>query len=178
MGLYKNTISDGFYSSNLILNNTTLVPTKGTGKIIDGVQGRTNVIFNDVYMITPMEAEEYFHLEDWLFMCTDNVDVLKNKIYYMNRYLGAFSNKDYCLIQYPTFKETVSETTITNGIKINGNTMELWESTNLTKYEISNNTTINNLRLKLIGTSGEKRIKIQNSESIYVNPGDNMIMTC
>ena len=46
---------------------------------------------------------------------------------------GAFSNKDYCLIQYPTFKETVSETTLTNGTKINGNTMELWETTNLTK---------------------------------------------
>ena len=178
VGLYKNTISDGFYSSNLILNNTKLVPTKGTGKIIDGVQGRTNVIFNDVYMITPMEAEQYFHLEDWLFMCTDNVEVLKNKIYYIDRYLGAFSKKDFSLTQYPTFKEIVNETEITNGIKINGNTMELWENSNLSKYEIGDNSTINNLRLKLIGTSGEKRIKLQTSESIYVNPGDNLIMTC
>ena len=75
-------------------------------------------------------------------------------------------------------KEIVNETEITNGIKINGNTMELWENSNLSKYEISNDSTINNLKLKLIGTSGEKRIKIQNSESIYVNPGDNLIMTC
>ena len=178
VGLYKNTISDGFYSSNLILNNTTIVPTKGTGKIIDGVQGRTNIIFNEVYLITPMEAEEYFHLDDWLFMCTDNVEVLKNKIYYMDRYLGAFSNKDYCLIQYPTFKETVSETTLTNGTKINDNTMELWENTNLTKYEINNNPTINNLCLRLTGTSGEKKIKIQATNYINVKPSDKFIMTC
>ena len=98
-GLYKNISSDGFYSSSLILNNTTLVPTKGTGKIIDGVKSRTNVVFNEVYLITPMETEEYYHLEDWLFMCTDNVEVLKNKIYNCNRYLGVFSNKKYCLIQ-------------------------------------------------------------------------------
>ena len=177
-GLYKNISSDGFYSSSLILNNTTIVPTKGTGKIIDGVNYRTNVIFNEVYMITPMEAEPYFHLEDWLFMCTDNVEVLKNKIYYINRYLGAFSNKNYCLIQYPTFKETVSETTLTNGTKINGNTMELWENTNLTKYEIKNNATINNLCLRLSGTSGEKKVKLQLSKYINVEPGDKIIMTC
>lgn len=177
-GLYKNLKSDGFYSSSLILNNTKLVPTKGTGKIIDGVQGRTNVIFNEVYLITPMEAEKYFHLEDWLFMCTDNVKVLKNKIYYMDRRLGAFSKKDYCLIQYPTFKETVNETELTSGIKINGNTMELWENTNLSKYEIANNTTINNLRLKLTGTSGEKKIKLQTTNSLIVEPGDELIMTC
>ena len=177
-GLYKNISSDGFYSSSLILNNTTLVPTKGTGKIIDGVKNRTNVVFNEVYLITPMEAEDYFHLEDWLFMCTDNVEVLKNKIYYMNRYLGAFSNKDYCLIQYPTFKETVSETTLTNGTKINGNTMELWENTNLTKYEIINNPTINNLCLRLTGTSGEKKIRLQISKPINVAPGDKLIMNC
>ena len=177
-GLYKNISSDGFYSSSLILNNTKLVPTKGTGKIIDGVQGRTNVIFNDVYLITPMEAEPYFYLDDWLFMCTDNVEVLKNKIYYIDRYLGAFSKKDFSLTQYPTFKETVSETALTSGTKINGNTMELWENTNLTKYEISNNTSINNLRLKLIGTSGEKKVKLQTSNSINVVPGDKLIMTC
>ena len=177
-GLFKNTTSDGFYSASLILNNTKLVPTKGTGKIIDGIKGRTNAIFNEVYLISPMETEEYYHLEDWLFMCTDNVEVLKNKIYYMNRYLGAFSNKNYCLIQYPTFKETVSETTLTNGTKINGNTMELWENTNLTKYEINNNPTINNRCLRLTGTSGEKKIRLQISKSINVEPGDKLIMTC
>lgn len=177
-GLYKNSSSDGFYSSSLILNNTKLVPTKGTGKIIDGVKGRTNVIFNDVYMITPMEAEQYFHLEDWLFMCTDNVEVLKNKIYYIDRYLGAFSKKDYCLVQYPTFKEGVVETTLTSGTKINGNTMEIWENTNLSKYEISNNTSLNNLRLKLSGVSGEKKFKLQMTNPISVTPGDKIIMSC
>ena len=178
VGLYKNMISDEFYSSNLILNNTKLVPTKGTGKIIDGVKGRTNVIFNDVYMITPMEVEQYFHLEDWLFMCTDNVEVLKNKIYYIDRYLGAFSKKDHCLIQYPTFKEEVIETKLTSGTKINGNTMEIWENTNLTKYKITNNTTLNNLILKLIGTSGEKKFKLQTATTINVTPGEKLIMTC
>ena len=86
--------------------------------------------------------------------------------------------KDYCLIQYPTFKETVSETTLTSGTKINGNTMELWENTNLTKYEINNNPTINNLCLRLTGTSGEKKVKLQISNPINVAPGDKLIMNC
>lgn len=174
-GIYKNIGSDGFYSSSINFSNTKLVLTRGTGRMIDGVVNRTFSSFNKVDILTPMELKNKFHDDKWMFLTTDNVNVLTNNIQYVDRRLGPFISKDYALTLYPNFKDNENEV-ITNGKKFNKSSMEFWENKNIKSYQIIDDGGLNKKVLVLEGEVGSKSIKIQPTGVIPVLPGENIIM--
>ena len=178
-GIYYNAASDGYYESQIYLRDSSIVPTRGTGYLFDGVLNRTSIYFDGVRMISPIEAESYLHLPEWLYMCTSNVRVERNDISYISRNSGGFATQLNSLIRNSNFDATAVGTTanITNGITVSS--YQLWEPTNVTTYEIINSTMgRKSMLIKCTEDASTASIKIQSAESIIVQPNQTITLFC
>ena len=173
-GVYYNASSDGFYQSDINFRDTKIVPTRGTGHLFNGVNGKTNVYFDGVKLITPMEATKYLHLPEWLFMCTSAVNVERNDIRYIDRNTGAFSTQLNSLIRQSNFDAISVGTTgeVTSGMKLAG--FEIWEPSNVTTYEIINSTM--SKKSMVVNCNQTGKIKVQSAEKIVVSPNQSLTL--
>lgn len=173
-GIYYNASSDGFYQSSIFLRDTKIVPTRGTGYLFNGVNGKTNVYFDGVKLITPIELAKYLHLPEWLFMCTSSVNVESNDIRYVDRNTGPFSTQHNSLIRQSNFDavEVGKTGNITNGMNIAS--FQIWEPSNVTTYEIINSTMGKKSMVVNCGETG--KIKIQSANKIIVSPNQSLTL--
>ena len=171
-GVFRNSTSDGFYQTSIYLRDTKIVPTRGTGNLFTGVEGKTNVYFEGVQIFTPMEATKYLYLPDWLYMCSNSVNVERDDVSYVDRMSGAYVSRNNSLIRNANFdvSDVGDKGAVTSGMSLSG--FEFWEPSNITTCSVINST-MGRKAMSFV-TTEDSKIKVQTKESIIVKPNQSL----
>lgn len=168
-GLVKNVKSEGTNSLSVIINNSLLGVLRGSGKIIDGVARRTNVSFDNVQIFSDASFDDKYTDDDWLFMCTDNVNVLKADIQYVDNLRGSYISKNQILMENPCFENVKEGTKFKDG-DLCGDVNIYW-SENVENYSVINDNKINKKCLQ-VSFENSPHFLLLTKKGIPANVGD------